>query len=65
MQVLLRIAIPLAVLAAGFGAWQWLGQSPEPPAPRLRPPQRVRTEVLELQPTRFPVVLRSQGTVRA
>jgi RND family efflux transporter MFP subunit len=65
MQVLARIAIPLLILAAGFGLWQWLGQKTEPPAPMIRPQQKLRAEVLELQRSHFPVILRSQGTVRA
>ena len=65
MQALLRIVIPLLILAAGFAAWQLLGRKPEPPQPRMRPPQKLQAEVLELQRTRFPVTLQSQGTIRA
>ena len=64
MQRLLRIAIPLVILAAGFGAWKWLGQAPEPPQPKMRPPRRLQAEVLELQRTSFPVTLQSQGTIQ-
>lgn len=65
MQRLLRILIPLAILAVGIGAWKWLGQSPEPPSPHMRPPRILQAEVLELQRTSFPVTLQSQGAIRA
>lgn len=65
MQAFVRILIPVLILAAGFGAWRWLGQKTEPPQPRMRPAQKLKAEVLELQRTSFPVVLRSQGTIRA
>ena len=42
MQRFVRIAIPLLILAAGFGAWKWLGQPLEPPRPQMRTPQSSR-----------------------
>ena len=63
MQRLVRIATPLLILAAGFGAWKWLGQPLDPPQPNMRPPRRLQAEVLELQRTSFPVTLDSQGTI--
>jgi RND family efflux transporter MFP subunit len=65
MQAYLRILIPVLILAAGFGAWKWLGQKPEPPKPVMRPPQKLEAEVLKLQRNNFPVILQSQGSVRA
>jgi len=65
MDRLFRIAIPLLILALGFGAWKWLGRQDAPPAPHLRPPRKLETEVLELQRTSYPIVLKSQGNIRA
>ena len=63
--MLVRILIPIFILAAGFGAWKWLGTPVEPPKPVHHPPQKLKTERLELHPTDFPVILETQGTVRA
>ena len=65
MERLIRILIPLCVLALGIGAWKWLGREPPPPAPHMRPPRTLQTEVLELQRTCYPIVLKSQGNIRA
>ena len=53
------------ILAAGFGAWKWLGTPVEEPRPDRRPPQKLKTERLEVSLTDYPVILQSQGTVRA
>lgn len=63
--MLVRILIPILLLSAGFGAWKWLGVPVEGPKPTHHPPQKLKTERLELHPTDFPVVLSTQGTVRA
>ncbi len=63
--MLIRILIPVFLLVLGFGAWKWLGDPVEPPAPRHRPPQKLKTERLVLERTSYPVVLESQGSVRA
>ncbi len=42
-----------------------LGVPVEEPKPQAAPPQLLKTEVMELQRGRFPVMLQSQGTVRA
>lgn len=63
--MLVRILIPIFILAAGFGAWKWLGTPVEPPKPTHHPPQKLKTERLELHRTDFPVILETQGTVRA
>jgi len=62
--MLIRILIPVFLLLIGFGAWKWLGQPIEEPAPRQRMPQKLKTERLELSTTRYPVIIESQGTVR-
>ncbi len=65
MKRLLRILLPLAVLALGFGVCWWLiATAPEPGQRAFRlPPPVVEVGVLEHQS--YPVLLRSQGTVRA
>lgn len=63
--MLVRILIPIFILAAGFGAWKWLGTPVEPPKPTHHPPQKLKSERLELHRTDFPVILETQGTVRA
>lgn len=63
--MLARILIPLFILVLGFGAWKWLGQPVEEPQSQRREPQKLETSRLELKRTRFPVILETQGTVRA
>lgn len=63
--MLIRILIPIFILAAGFGAWKWLGTPVEEPEPERRTPRKIKTERMEITRTDFPVVLQSQGTVRA
>jgi RND family efflux transporter MFP subunit len=63
--MIVRILIPILILALGYGGWRWLGVPVEEPAPVRQPPQKLKTERLELAKTDFPVVLDSQGTVRA
>ena len=61
----LRIFIPcLILIAGGLLAWR-AGIKIQAPEPEPAPPQVLKTEVLELQRTNFPVLLDSQGTVRA
>jgi RND family efflux transporter MFP subunit len=63
--MLLRLLIPVIILAlGGLAAWR-LGIPVEPPAPQPAPPQVLKTEIQELQRTDFQVMLESQGTVRA
>lgn len=60
-----RILIPLVILAAGFGAWKWLGIPVEEPRPAHQAPQKLKTERLVLARTDFPVILETQGSIRA
>lgn len=62
--MLIRILIPIFLLLIGFGAWKWLGQPIEEPAPGRREVQKLKTERMELVRTDYPVILESQGTVR-
>lgn len=63
--MLIRILIPIFILAIGFGAWKWLGIPVEEPKPVRGAPQKLKTERVELSLTDFPVILETQGTVRA
>jgi RND family efflux transporter MFP subunit len=63
--MLLRLLIPIVILAAGaLVAWR-VGIPVEAPKPQAVPPQVLKTEVLELQRSDFAVMLDSQGSVRA
>ncbi len=63
--MLLRLLIPVIILALGaLAAWR-LAVPVEAPKPQPAPPQVLKTEVLELQRTDFAVLLDSQGSVRA
>lgn len=59
------ILTAILILAAGAGAWKWLGTPVEEPRPAHHAPNRLKTERLVLNPTDFPVVLETQGIVRA
>ncbi len=63
--MILRIFIPLAILAVGAAAALWFSRELEPPEPEHRTPQRLKTAVLELERADYPVILDSQGVVRA
>ena len=63
--MLSRVLIPIFILALGVGAWLWLGKPVEEPTPTRQAPQKLETTRIELNRTRFPVILETQGTVRA
>jgi len=65
MAIVLRIILPILIFAIGVFAWMRLGVPVEEPQPERRERQLLQTERLELQRTDFPVVLDSQGVVRA
>lgn len=65
MKILVRALIPVLILAAGFGAWKWLGTPIEPPKPRQHSPQVLKTEKTVLNPVAYRVFIDSQGAVRA
>jgi RND family efflux transporter MFP subunit len=65
MAIVLRIVLPILILAIGVFAWMRLGVPVEEPQPERRDPQLLQTARLELQRTNFPVILDSQGVVRA
>jgi len=63
--MLLRLLIPILILAVGgLAAWR-LGIPVEAPKPRPVAPQVMKTEVVQLQRSDFAVLLDSQGSVRA
>lgn len=63
--MLVRLLIPVLILAIGaLVAWR-VSTPVDAPKPNRAPPQVLKTEVLELQRTDFPVLLDSQGSVRA
>lgn len=63
--MLLRLLIPVLILALGALAARRMGIPVETPKPQPVPPQVLKTEVLELQRSDFAVLLDSQGSVRA
>jgi RND family efflux transporter MFP subunit len=65
MSLFVRILIPVLILAGGVFAWQRLGVPVEEPQPERHAPQATRTERMVLQRTDYPVILDSQGIVRA
>ncbi|MBB5350085.1 RND family efflux transporter MFP subunit [Haloferula luteola] len=63
--MLTRIIIPILVLCAGaFFAWR-LSIPEAPPEIEHVEPQKLKTEIVELESVDFPVLLDSQGVVRA
>jgi RND family efflux transporter MFP subunit len=63
--MLLRLLIPLIILACGgLAAWR-LGIPVEAPKPEPAPPQVLKTEILELQRTDYQITIDSQGSIRA
>jgi RND family efflux transporter MFP subunit len=63
--MLVRLLIPVFILAIGALVAWWVSAPVDVPKPNPAPPQVLKTEVLELQRTDFPVLLDSQGSVRA
>lgn len=63
--MLVRILTPVLVLMLGFFAARRLSTAIEAPKPQHAPPQKLRTEVIELQRTDYPILLDTQGIVRA
>lgn len=63
--MLSRILVPLVILAVGYGAWKWLGAPVEEPKPTHHAPQKLKTERVVISPTDYPVILETQGNIRA
>jgi RND family efflux transporter MFP subunit len=63
--MLLRILIPVAILLiGGLAAWR-IARPVDAPALEHVEPQKLRTAVIELRRTDYPILLESQGVVRA
>ena len=65
MAILLRIVPPILILALGVFAWIKLGVPVDEPQAERRAPRVLQTERMVLQRTDHPVVLESQGVIRA
>ncbi|MEM1084684.1 MAG: efflux RND transporter periplasmic adaptor subunit [Verrucomicrobiota bacterium] len=63
--MLIRILIPILILAIGGVAAFMIAQSEEAPKPSQTVEQKLKTEISVLQRTDYPVILESQGVVRA
>ena len=64
-MIFTRVIAPLMILATGGVAWYVLGKPVEKPRPIVLPEQLTKTEVLELKPRDYQVLIESQGAVRA
>lgn len=65
MKIFLRALIPIAILIVGVIAWKWLGIPVEEPKPKHRARQRLKTEKTVLNPTSYPIIIETQGTVKS
>lgn len=65
MKILLRAAIPIAILALGVILWKWLGTPIETPKPAHHAPQRLKTEKTVLNPTAYQITLETQGEIKS
>ncbi|MGD7653924.1 MAG: efflux RND transporter periplasmic adaptor subunit [Verrucomicrobiales bacterium] len=63
--MLSRILAPLLILVLGFGAWKWLGIPVEEPKPTRHERKRLKTEKEIINISDYPVILKTQGSVRA
>lgn len=63
--MLSRVIVPILILALGIGAWKWLGTPVEPPKPTRHERKKLKTEKEVIRISDYPVILNSQGTVRA
>ena len=63
--MLVRILIPVLILLLGGLAALQLSKSVETPKPSHAPDQKLKSEVTELHRTDYPLILNSQGVVRA
>jgi len=65
MKILLRASIPILILGIGLLAWKWLGSPIDPPVPQKNARQKLKTEKTILNRTDYPVIIDSQGALRA
>lgn len=64
MAKLIRMILPIAVLAAGYFAFQQLADEESKPRPRRAQRRLIEAEAVVLQRTDYQVVLQSQGLVQ-
>lgn len=64
MSRILRITVPVVILAACVGVTWWLLSNPPVTEMQEMPPVLVRVEGTRLKATTFPVIVRSQGAVQ-
>lgn len=60
-----RFIIPLLLLMLGCASWYVLGRPVAKPEPKALPPQVLKTEIREMQPQDYTILLETQGIVRA
>lgn len=65
MKILLRAAIPVAILVIGVVLWKWLGTPVEVPKPAHQERQRIKTEKTVLNPVSYQVTLDTQGELKS
>ena len=64
MKRLISIVLPIAVIIVALGASKVIKANKPEPVSRTPPPNTLLVEVVRLQRTDYPVIIRSQGTVQ-
>ena len=64
MKRLISIVLPIAVIIVAFGASKIIKANKPEPVSRTPPPNTLLVEVVRLESTDYPVIIRSQGTVQ-
>ena len=64
MKRLISIVLPVAVIIVALGASKVIKANKPEPVSRTPPPNTLLVEVVRLQRTDYPVIIRSQGTVQ-
>ena len=64
MKRLTSIVLPVAVIIVAFGASKIIKANKPEPVSRTPPPNTLLVEVVRLESTDYPVIIRSQGTVQ-
>ncbi|MEM7011118.1 MAG: efflux RND transporter periplasmic adaptor subunit [Verrucomicrobiota bacterium] len=64
MKLVLRILVPILILAGGWFGYKLIAVKDEPPKRPPRPERVIRTEVVELRRHDFQTIIRSHGVAR-
>jgi len=64
MKTVLRIILPLLIVFGAYSYAKYLIDNKEEPPKRKPPEVRTHVQAIRLEPQDFPVIVRSQGTVR-